>query len=206
MAIVCNRTWKRIRRDAASTQSHLSCFRTRINGSPVHLVFRRHIDGLVQDCSNYSASAMELLQSCTEPSIYTYFMCILIQIQQNSLLGVQLMKRQHWSGLWLSNRRQAPSGFTHYSQWHSNAFVDFVTISSSNDLMPVQHQAIIWTADDCQSEPEIVNIFSLQWCWMSGLASQITDNSGICSTVCSGGYQRKHQSARYWPFGGESTC
>ena len=27
------------------------------------------IDGLVQDCSNSSALAMELLQSCTEPSI-----------------------------------------------------------------------------------------------------------------------------------------
>ena len=30
-----------------------------------------HIDGLVQDCSNSSALAMELLQSCTKPSIYT---------------------------------------------------------------------------------------------------------------------------------------
>ena len=28
------------------------------------------IDGLVQDCSNSSASAMELLQYCTEPSIW----------------------------------------------------------------------------------------------------------------------------------------
>ena len=28
-----------------------------------------HIDGLVQDCSNFSALAMELLQSCTKPSI-----------------------------------------------------------------------------------------------------------------------------------------
>ena len=28
-----------------------------------------HIDGLVQDCSNSSALAMELLQSCTKPSI-----------------------------------------------------------------------------------------------------------------------------------------
>ena len=27
------------------------------------------IDGLVQDCSNSSALAMELLQSCTKPSI-----------------------------------------------------------------------------------------------------------------------------------------
>ena len=31
-----------------------------------------HIDGLVQDCSNSSiALAMELLQSCTKPSICT---------------------------------------------------------------------------------------------------------------------------------------
>ena len=31
------------------------------------------IDGLVQDCSNSSALAKELLQSCTEPSILSYF-------------------------------------------------------------------------------------------------------------------------------------
>ena len=30
----------------------------------------KYIDGLVQDCSNSSALAMELLQSCTEPLIY----------------------------------------------------------------------------------------------------------------------------------------
>ena len=30
-----------------------------------------HCDGLVQDCSNSSASTMELLQSCTMPSIIT---------------------------------------------------------------------------------------------------------------------------------------
>ena len=29
----------------------------------------RHIDGLVQDCRNSSALAVELLQSCTKPSI-----------------------------------------------------------------------------------------------------------------------------------------
>ena len=32
-----------------------------------------YIDGLAQDCSNSSASAMELLQSCTEPSIYSWW-------------------------------------------------------------------------------------------------------------------------------------
>ena len=30
------------------------------------------IDGLAQDCNNFIANALELLQSCTEPSIYKY--------------------------------------------------------------------------------------------------------------------------------------
>ena len=29
-----------------------------------------HIEGLAQDCSNSSVLAVELLQSCTKPSIY----------------------------------------------------------------------------------------------------------------------------------------
>ena len=33
------------------------------------IVVTRLIDGLVQDCSNSSVLAMELLQSCTKPSI-----------------------------------------------------------------------------------------------------------------------------------------
>ena len=35
-------------------------------------MFGIHIDGLVQDCGNSSASAMELPQSCTKPYIYVY--------------------------------------------------------------------------------------------------------------------------------------
>ena len=30
-----------------------------------------YVDGLVQDCSNSSALALELLQSCTKPSMYS---------------------------------------------------------------------------------------------------------------------------------------
>ena len=33
-----------------------------------------HLDGLVQDCSNSSALALELLQSCTKPLIYFVMM------------------------------------------------------------------------------------------------------------------------------------
>ena len=39
--------------------------------SSVKSVAVGYVDGLVQDCSNSSALAMELLQSCTKPSIYS---------------------------------------------------------------------------------------------------------------------------------------
>ena len=38
--------------------------------SSTELAFMLYIDGLVQDCSNSIANALELLQSCTKPSIW----------------------------------------------------------------------------------------------------------------------------------------
>ena len=38
-------------------------------------VYPIHIDVLVQDCSNSIANALELLQSCTKPSIYKFGGC-----------------------------------------------------------------------------------------------------------------------------------
>ena len=40
----------------------------------VNMFIRRHIhvNGLVQDCSNSIANALELLQSCTKPSMWLY--------------------------------------------------------------------------------------------------------------------------------------
>ena len=35
-----------------------------------HLIWYQYINGLVQDCSNSIANALELLQSCTKPSIW----------------------------------------------------------------------------------------------------------------------------------------
>ena len=37
-------------------------------------IYKVNIDGLVQDCSNSSANALELLQSYTNPSISWMFM------------------------------------------------------------------------------------------------------------------------------------
>ena len=42
-------------------------------------IVKWHIDGLVQDCGNSIAKALELLQSCTKPSIYSHrFLCDVI--------------------------------------------------------------------------------------------------------------------------------
>ena len=67
------------------------------------------IVGLVQDCSNSSANALELLQSCTKPSIYTLwfhsfchvsFILELLRTQkfQGSSLLLQFLIRQWLKG------------------------------------------------------------------------------------------------------------
>ena len=47
-------------------------WRHRVVGYDIHLFhgFEYHIDGLLQDCSNSIANALQLLQFCTEPSVY----------------------------------------------------------------------------------------------------------------------------------------
>ena len=41
---------------------------------------------------------------------------------------------------------------------------------------------------------------------MSAMVFQTTGFSIICSTVCSGSYERKHQSSALLAFVGETTC
>ena len=56
-----------------------------------------HIDGLVQDCSNSSALAMELLQSCTKPSIYSPLLLSIFQKVLSTVtpFGLELVKGPH---------------------------------------------------------------------------------------------------------------
>ena len=44
-----------------------------------------HIDGLVQDCSNTIVSALELLQSCTKPSIFPFLCDTLSHVHREAL-------------------------------------------------------------------------------------------------------------------------
>ena len=49
------------------------------------------MDGLVPDCSNSSALAMEVLQSCTKPSIYELYHSLALKPHQVEILpnGIQ---------------------------------------------------------------------------------------------------------------------
>ena len=55
--------------------------------------YTEYFDGLVQDCSNSSALAMELLQSCTKPSICSFRLTGMVD--QAAIIGtVKLVSRQ----------------------------------------------------------------------------------------------------------------
>ena len=59
----------------------------------------KYIDGLVQDCSNSIANALELLQSCTKPLIYNVHMLIIIQIPMKILLFSKTYNYTHLNSL-----------------------------------------------------------------------------------------------------------
>ena len=55
--------------------------------------YTEYFDGLVQDCSNSSAVAMELLQSCTKPSICSFRLTGMVDLA--AIIGtVKLVSRQ----------------------------------------------------------------------------------------------------------------
>ena len=67
-----------------------------------------YIDGLAQDCSNSSALAMELLQSCTKPSICV---CAVVKGSRNCMLPVRCQAITRTSAgllsigpLWMKNQ------------------------------------------------------------------------------------------------------
>ena len=62
------------------------------------------MDGLVQDCSNSSANALELLQSCTKPSIYFYNDSISLyqslNMPEDEVLIDHKSSSMFWLGAW----------------------------------------------------------------------------------------------------------
>ena len=65
-----------------------------------------HIDGLVQDCSISSVLAMEILQSCTKPSIYFHTICVSSVVMEDSLVAAIAWLGEFWfpgHTIWLIN-------------------------------------------------------------------------------------------------------
>ena len=50
-----------------------------------------YFDGLVQDCNDPIASALEVLQSCTKPSIYSEYFSTLLAYQHECTASVDDM-------------------------------------------------------------------------------------------------------------------
>ena len=60
--------WQGVEGDWKGRQA--SCKERSFNLLLVIFFKEMHVDGLVQDCSNSIANTLELLQSCTKPSMY----------------------------------------------------------------------------------------------------------------------------------------
>ena len=96
-----------------------------------------YIDGLAQDCSNSSALAMELLQSCTKPST---------RLPMN-----QFTKKTNRIFAELSLNFNVSSGcsaelvLSHWGRVMHICISKLTTIGSDTDLAPTRRQAIIWT-------------------------------------------------------------
>ena len=59
-----------------------------------------HIEGLVQDCSNFIANALELLQSCTKPLIWYPYKCNGLWFWQDMIPTQQFVGVMNHMGLW----------------------------------------------------------------------------------------------------------
>ena len=93
-----------------------------------------YIDGLVQDCSNSIANALELLQSCTKPSTWPYDG--LVQERHNSILT-------YWSYIFLTLIHQYMHWKTRQCQLHHHWW----------------HQSLCW-----RQPPVLLVKRTLSWC------------------------------------------
>ena len=84
----------------------------------------------MQDSSNSSMLAMELLQSCTEPSIWSFIICIKQRFTVSRI-----------SILWVNKHLV----LTHWGRVTHICVNKLTTTGSDNGLSPGRCQAIIWT-------------------------------------------------------------
>ena len=118
---------------------------------------QQHIDGLVQDCSNSTASVLELLQSCRKPSLYDISAFITVTEIHHKTNVVVI----GWTGCWLPlpvTTKLAlwqPLVLTHWSRVTHKCTNKLTIICSDNGFSPERRQAIIWTKAGMYSRKSI---------------------------------------------------
>ena len=90
-------------------------------------VLALHIDGLVQDCSNSIAGALELLLACTKPSIWSlqasnvYYNTKTLNLKYHKISFVNTYLRSWSITLWFYTRRDnvaVPRRLDNWNRWY----------------------------------------------------------------------------------------
>ena len=85
------------------------------------IIIQRNIDSLVQDCSHSIANTLELLQFCTEPSIYFLIACLstMYIADQNGCPHVRLLSTLLFLVCIISSCYYAHSPGAHFTNYFS---------------------------------------------------------------------------------------
>ena len=136
-----------------------------------------NIDGLVQDCSNSIANALELLQSCTKPSISCIIFFLFHQMFQRNdywwKVGIIIMYQE--TGSW----------------WHGERFLQYWLIVKGIRWFPAQRDSNVELYFLCCQPDQAVKPPAPPYGW------EMIENS---NSICFLKYipKDKHGSSIYW--------
>ena len=149
-----------------------------------------YIDGLAQECSNSSALAMELLQSCTTPSISRFLLYIttLFSVGINGVLTVN----RHYLAITLVDVCLCQKWWYHILIW---AICLHQSAPAASSYWEVWRYKTQWyfRGPATHYDHDVI---------MGAIASRITSITIVYSTVYCDADQRKHQfkAPRHWTF------
>ena len=103
-----------------------------------------NIDGLVQDCSNSSALAIELLQSCTKPLIYSVQAWCIMQASLHGYFS-RLWKSDSWTLNNVLNVRTSIILCSFLQSFHSRKIsVDIASIQHTKHIASISLKGHKW--------------------------------------------------------------
>ena len=114
---------------------HLYLYSEFIASTVAHNTTEVNIDGLVQDCSNFIANALELLQSCTKPSIY-------LSLNKMTDILQRFSNRFYFEKVLSVDSNLVDISYQNSTCQYAS---DYLSFGPDNCLSQNRRQAIIWT-------------------------------------------------------------